>query len=181
MPAAGGAVPGLHLALPRAASTSRSTSRPGSDLSWLHIVPNITAKADSHWSGFLLLAVYAVSQVLSTYFMSATMEKSQRTMMMIVPLVFITFIAHFPTGLVLYWVTTNLWTVGQGVVTRRLVPKTPPPAQPAPKRSSRTPPEVGAAGNGATQAAAAPQPKPQPPAAERSRGASSARRAAPRR
>jgi membrane protein insertase Oxa1/YidC/SpoIIIJ len=39
-------------------------------------------------------------------------------------------------GLMLYWTTTNLWTVGQGVVTRRLVPK---PA-PAPKRSSRTPP-----------------------------------------
>ena len=44
---------------------------PGSDLSWLHIVPNITDKASSHWSGYLLLAVYAVSQVLSTYFMSA--------------------------------------------------------------------------------------------------------------
>ena len=50
----------------------------GSDLSWLHIVPNITAKASSHWSGYLLLAIYAISQVLSTYFMSATMEKSQR-------------------------------------------------------------------------------------------------------
>ena len=28
--------------------------------------------------------------------------------MMIVPLVFITVIAHFPIGLVIYWVTTNL-------------------------------------------------------------------------
>ncbi len=32
---------------------------PGSDLSWLHFVPNITAKANSHWSGYVLLAVYA--------------------------------------------------------------------------------------------------------------------------
>ena len=43
--------------------------------------------------------------------------------------------------------TTNLWTVGQGLVTRRLVPKTPAPkgavAAPAgPKRSSRTPPKA---------------------------------------
>jgi YidC/Oxa1 family membrane protein insertase len=141
---------------------------PGSDLSWLHVVPNITAKADSHWSGFLLLAVYAISQVLSSYFMSSTMEKSQRYLMMILPLFFIAFIARFPTGLVLYWVTTNLWTVGQGVVTRRLVPKT--PVATTPKRSSRTPAEAAAgAGNGSTAAAAAtaPKPKPKPPAGPR--------------
>jgi YidC/Oxa1 family membrane protein insertase len=115
------------------------------DLSWLHIVPSIAAKASSHWSGLLLLGIYAISQILSTYFMSATMEKSQRYVMMVVPLIFITFIARFPTGLVLYWVTTNLWTVGQGVITRRLVPKTPAPAAGAAaenKRTSRTPPKV---------------------------------------
>ena len=52
---------------------------PGSDLSWLHFVPDITAKADSHWSGFVLLAVYAASQISSTYFMSQQMDKTQRT------------------------------------------------------------------------------------------------------
>ena len=112
----------------------------GSDLSWLHIVPSIAARADSHWSGFLLLAIYAGSQILSSYFMSTTMDKMQRRILMIVPLIFITVVARFPTGLVLYWVTTNLWTVGQGVITRRLVPKT-PAAQPAPRKSSRTPPK----------------------------------------
>jgi YidC/Oxa1 family membrane protein insertase len=109
----------------------------GSDLSWLHIVPDITAKANSVWSGYLLLAIYAGSQVLSTYFMSATMDRAQRTIMMIVPLVFITVIAHFPIGLVIYWVTTNLWTVGQGLVTRRLMPKTPAPSWP--RRAARAP------------------------------------------
>src|SRR5206468_3082808 len=39
---------------------------PKGDLSWLHIVPSIAAKADSHWSGYLLLAIYAGSQILST-------------------------------------------------------------------------------------------------------------------
>ena len=47
-------------------------------------------------------------------------------------------IVRFPVGLVIYWVTTNLWTVGQGLVTRQLVPK----AKPPPKRSSRTPPKA---------------------------------------
>ena len=54
-----------------------------------------------------------------------TMPKAQRYLMMILPLIFIGVVAHFPAGLVLYWVTTNLWTVGQGLVTRRLVPRTP--------------------------------------------------------
>jgi YidC/Oxa1 family membrane protein insertase len=109
------------------------------ELGWLHIVPNIANPANSHWSGYLLLAIYATSQVLSTYFMSATMDKVQRTIMMIVPLVFITVVARFPAGLVIYWVTTNLWTVGQGLITRRLVPKTPAPSPF--KRTSRTPPK----------------------------------------
>jgi YidC/Oxa1 family membrane protein insertase len=111
--------------------------------SWLHIVPNISAKATSHWSGFLLLAIYGGSQIASTYFMGATMDKTQRRIMMFLPIIFITFVAQFPMGLILYWMTTNLWTVGQGLITRRLVPKpNPTAATPAgPKRSSRTPPK----------------------------------------
>ena len=69
--------------------------------------------------------------------MSTTMDKTQRTMMMILPVAFVPVIVNFPVGLVIYWVTTNLWTVGQGVVTRQLMPKATPP----PKRSSRTPPK----------------------------------------
>jgi YidC/Oxa1 family membrane protein insertase len=142
---------------------------PGSDLSWLHFVPNITAKADSHWSGFILLAVYTLSQIFSSYFMSTTMDKMQRRLLMVLPLIFITVIAHFPTGLVIYWVTTNLWTVGQGLVTRRLVPKAPAGATPAgptgPKRSSRTPP-AGETGNGSggNGQPVTPTPKPKPAA-----------------
>jgi len=137
---------------------------PPGDLSWLYIVPNIAAKASSHWSGYLLLAIYAVSQILSTWFMSTTMDKSQRYIMMVVPLVFITFIARFPVGLVLYWVTTNLWTVGQGLVTRRLVPRTPlaPATDPGGRRSSRTPPK--AVEPAAAQAVSDGQAKPKPAA-----------------
>jgi YidC/Oxa1 family membrane protein insertase len=106
------------------------------DLHWLGLVPDITARASSHWSGFLLLAIYAISQTTSTLLMSTTMEKMQRYLLLILPLVFLFFILNFPSGLVLYWVTTNLWTTGQGLITRRLVQKTPPSPE---KRTSRTP------------------------------------------
>jgi YidC/Oxa1 family membrane protein insertase len=112
---------------------------PGGDLSWLghHFVPDITAHANAHWSGYLLLVIYVASQLVSTMLMSSTMDKSQRIMLMVLPVVFVTFLLNFPVGLVIYWVTTNLWTVGQGLITRRLMPK---PAVPE-KRSSRTPPK----------------------------------------
>jgi YidC/Oxa1 family membrane protein insertase len=112
---------------------------PGGDLSWLghHFVPDITAHANAHWSGYLLLAVYVASQLVSTLLMSSTMDKSQRILLLILPVVFVTFLLNFPVGLVIYWVTTNLWTVGQGLITRRLMPKPQPPE----KRSSRTAPK----------------------------------------
>jgi YidC/Oxa1 family membrane protein insertase len=107
-------------------------------LTWLHFVPDITAKVSSHWSGYVLLAVYAASQTASTLFMSTTMDKTQRYLLLALPVVFLFVVVNFPVGLLLYWMTTNLWTVGQGVVTRRLVPKTRAPE----RRSSRTPPRA---------------------------------------
>jgi YidC/Oxa1 family membrane protein insertase len=109
---------------------------PASDLSWLELVPDITENAGTHWSGFLLLAIYAISQTASTLLMSTTMDRTQRTLLLLLPLVFLFVVINFPAGLILYWMTTNLWTVGQGLITRRLVPKTPAPQ----KRTSRTPP-----------------------------------------
>lgn len=110
---------------------------PASDLGWLGIVPSITENLNTHWSGWLLLVVYVGSQVASTFFMSATMDPRQRYIFLALPFVFIFFVINFPVGLMLYWSTTNLWTVGQGLITRRLVPK----PQPPPKRTSRTPPK----------------------------------------
>ena len=132
------------------------THYPGSDLGWLGIVPNITDNITDHWSGWLLLVVYVVSQVASTFFMSTTMDPRQRWIFMALPLVFVLFIvnASFPVGLLLYWVTTNLWTVGQGLVTRRLMPKPQAPA----KRSSRTPPKEAPVGDGVNPAGKAAPP-----------------------
>jgi YidC/Oxa1 family membrane protein insertase len=138
--------------------------------SWLYIVPNISAKVTAHWSGYVLLAVYAGSQIASTYFMGTTMDKTQRRIMMILPLVFITVVARFPVGLLIYWMTTNLWTVGQGLVTRRLVPKpgtTPLPAAAGPKRTSRVPAKEAAP---APAAVAPPKQQPQGPRRVKKKG-----------
>ena len=80
--------------------------------------------------------------------MSQNMQPAQRAMLLILPIAFIPFVLNFPSGLMLYWLTTNLWTTGQGLITRRLTPK----PQPPPKRSSRTPPKD----------APPPEPEPEP-------------------
>jgi len=98
---------------------------------------SITQDTKDGW-GPLLLVIYVASQLTSSYFMAATMQKAQRIMMMVLPIVFVPFILNFPTGLMIYWLTTNLWTTGQGVVTRKMMPRPNLGAQP---KSSRTPPK----------------------------------------
>jgi YidC/Oxa1 family membrane protein insertase len=104
-------------------------------LEWLNLV-DITEPTRDSW-GPLLLVVYVISQLTSTWLMSTSMQSAaQRWLIMLLPIVFIPFILGFPSGLMIYWLTTNLWSTGQGIVTRRLMPRPVPP----PKRSSRTAP-----------------------------------------
>ncbi len=123
---------------------------PESSLQWLGLV-DITEDVKVGW-GPLLLVVYVASQLTSSYYMSSSMQRAQRILLMVLPIVFIPFILNFPSGLMIYWLTTNLWTTGQGFVTRKLMPK--PVLPGAEKRSSRTPPKdtppPAGKGNGAT-------------------------------
>ena len=128
-----------------------STTVDPSELEWLHLI-NITEDTKVGW-GPLLIVLYAISQLTSSYLMSQNMQPAQRVMLLVLPIAFIPFVLNFPSGLMIYWLTTNLWTTGQGLITRRLTPK----PQPPPKKSSRTPPkaevEAAAAAQAATPAA----------------------------
>jgi YidC/Oxa1 family membrane protein insertase len=90
-------------------------------------VPDITAKATGVVLVVLIL-LYLASQITSTLLMSASAEPSQRWMMLGLPLIFIVFLLRYPAGLLIYWITTNLWTIGQGYFVRRSYG--PPPAPP---------------------------------------------------
>jgi YidC/Oxa1 family membrane protein insertase len=75
----------------------------------------------------VLIILYVASQVGSTLLMSTTMDKTQRNLMLFLPLLFVAFIIRFPAGLIVYWITTNLWTVVQQYFVRKRVG----PLQPA--------------------------------------------------
>jgi YidC/Oxa1 family membrane protein insertase len=122
---------------------------PGSSLDFLGLV-DITEPTVDGW-GPVLLVVYVISQLTSSYFMSTSMQKAQRVLLLVLPIVFIPFILNFPSGLMIYWLTTNLWTTGQGLVTRKLMPK-PDLKALQERRSSRTPPKDDGAGQPSAKA-----------------------------
>ncbi len=81
-------------------------------------IPDLT----NHATGavlIVLLVLYVGSQLLSSVLMSVTADRNQRFIMIALPFVFVPFIQSFPAGLLVYWITTNLWTVGQQYLIRR--------------------------------------------------------------
>jgi YidC/Oxa1 family membrane protein insertase len=90
---------------------------------WLFI-GNLAEKAQGP-ELLVLIVVYVASQLSSTMVMGMAMEGSQKYFMYILPVAFVPIIITFPAGLILYWITTNLWTLGQQLVVRRIAPPLP--------------------------------------------------------
>ncbi len=75
----------------------------------------------------ILIILYVGSQLFSTLLMSTTTDKTQRMIFLALPFVFVTFVIRFPAGLLVYWITTNIWTIGQqSIIRKRLGPMRPP-------------------------------------------------------
>jgi YidC/Oxa1 family membrane protein insertase len=81
-------------------------------------VNDLTAKATGA-TLVILLVLYVGSQLLSSVLMAVTADRNQRFIMIALPFVFVPFIQSFPAGLIVYWITTNFWTVGQQYIIRR--------------------------------------------------------------
>jgi YidC/Oxa1 family membrane protein insertase len=108
-----------------AGTTNPQPCGDGGEASFLFI-PDLTDKATG---GVLvaLIVLYVGSQLLSTILMSTATDRTQRIIFLALPFVFVIFVINFPAGLLVYWITTNLWTiVQQAIVRKRLGPMRPP-------------------------------------------------------
>ena len=83
---------------------------------------------------FITPVLMGLTQFVQTKMAPATGDPTQQKMMLFMPLIFMTMLIWAPSGLVLYWTVSNLWAIGQQVVTNRLI-------GPAPARVIRPPAE----------------------------------------
>jgi YidC/Oxa1 family membrane protein insertase len=97
----------------------------GGDAEFLFI-PDLTNRAYGYVL-ITLIVLYVGSQLLSTLLMATTTDKTQRRIFLALPFFFVLFVWQFPAGLLVYWITTNLWTIAQqAIVRKRLGPLRPP-------------------------------------------------------
>jgi YidC/Oxa1 family membrane protein insertase len=71
----------------------------------------------------VMIALYVGTQLIATMITSIGGDKNQQRIMMALPFVFVVFIINFQAGLIVYWITTNVWTIGQQLVVRKLYPR----------------------------------------------------------
>jgi YidC/Oxa1 family membrane protein insertase len=105
----------------------------------------------------ILMVLFVGSQLASTLVMTVSADKTQQRIMLLLPLFFAVLIPNFPAGLILYWITTNFWTLGQQLVVQRIWPP------PAPAVATAGAPVPAGATAAATAAVGNPRKPPPPP------------------
>jgi YidC/Oxa1 family membrane protein insertase len=75
-----------------------------------------------------LIVLYVGTQLAASAVTAFSADPMQRRIMFALPFVFVVFIINFEAGLIVYWITTNVWTIGQQLLVKKLYPK---PARPA--------------------------------------------------
>src|SRR3954471_18928245 len=99
------------------------SAKPCGDIPAAHFlfIPDITDKATGAVL-VVLIILYVGSQLVSGLITTFTADRTQRIMMLALPFLFVSFIINFPAGLIVYWITTNFWTIGQQLAIKRFLP-----------------------------------------------------------
>jgi YidC/Oxa1 family membrane protein insertase len=107
----------------------------------------------------VLIVLYIGTQLAASLVTALSADPTQRRIMLALPFVFAVFIVNFEAGLIVYWITTNVWTIGQQLVVKKLYPK-PEPRElsadgDAPRPARGKPPPTDGAGAAKPKAPAA--------------------------
>ena len=88
-------------------------------------IDNLAVKATGS-TLVILIVLYVGTQLIASLITAISADPTQRRIMLALPFVFTVFIINFPAGLIVYWITTNVWTIGQQLLVRKLYPKPDP-------------------------------------------------------
>jgi YidC/Oxa1 family membrane protein insertase len=96
---------------------------PGAGFLFIHDLTNSATGATL----VVLIVLYVGTQLGSSLLMTTqAMERNQRLLMLGMPVFFVLLVIRFPAGVLVYWITTNTWTIlQQYVIKRRIGPVVP--------------------------------------------------------
>ena len=110
----------------------------------------------------VVIVLYVGTQLAASAVTAISADPTQRRIMFALPFVFVIFIINFPAGLIVYWITTNVWTIGQQLLVKKLYPKPEPldPRDAVPEQKpARGKPAAAALTDGGSDAKAKPAAK----------------------
>jgi YidC/Oxa1 family membrane protein insertase len=70
---------------------------------------------------FITPVLMGITQFIQTKMTPTSTDPMQQKMMLFMPLILMSFFIWAPSGLVLYWTTSNLWAIGQQALTNKLI------------------------------------------------------------
>jgi YidC/Oxa1 family membrane protein insertase len=113
-------------------------------LGFMRVIPDITQEFRTiGWGAAVIAVIYGLSQLLASELsITPTTPDLQKRLFRLMPIAIVgfLFIYNVPAGLVLYWMTTNLWTAGQQLILKRQVgPTLELAAAPVPAAAARGP------------------------------------------
>jgi YidC/Oxa1 family membrane protein insertase len=134
---------------------SAGFSREVGDAGQFFFIPNITKPLTGHTTELVVMIVlYVATQLASSYVSSFNVQdKNQKRLLFVFPFIFVPVVINFQAGLLVYWITTNLWTIGQQLFVRKFLP--PPEPNVAKAGAGGPPPPKGLFGRLTAAAAAA--------------------------
>ena len=130
----------LYQTLKKGGEISKLIKAPPSSDNGFLFIPDLTKSVTSHTAVLIgLLVLYLVTQLASSWVSAVNIQdKTQRRLLFLFPIVFSFIIIRFPAGLIVYWITTNVWTIGQQLAVKRFLPAPEPlPAGAAAATSTR--------------------------------------------
>jgi YidC/Oxa1 family membrane protein insertase len=120
-------------------------------------IPNLAKPLTGHPAALItMIVLYVVTQLISTMVSTMSADPNQRRLMLALPFVFVIFVFRFQAGLLVYWVATNTWTIGQQLFIKRFLP----PPEPLPAAAAAAGGGGGGGGDGKGGGPRVAKPKP---------------------
>jgi YidC/Oxa1 family membrane protein insertase len=80
------------------------------------------AKPETGVALVVLIILYVGTQLAASMVTAVSGDRNQRLLILGLPLLFIPVLINFPAALLVYWITTNIWTFGQQLFVKKFLP-----------------------------------------------------------